>query len=67
MPSALRTLEQERAKHAWDCVQEALTKPFSNLRVQLLMRLSEAGEDLEKRLRPSDRRGWQNGKADMAR
>jgi len=26
MPSALRTLEQERAKHAWDCVQEVKDK-----------------------------------------
>ncbi|MFA0735088.1 MAG: hypothetical protein OGMRLDGQ_001588 [Candidatus Fervidibacter sp.] len=29
MPSALRTLEQERAKHAWDCVQEVKDKPFA--------------------------------------
>jgi len=26
MPSALRTLEQERAKHAWNCVQEVKDK-----------------------------------------
>jgi len=26
MPSALWTLEQERAKHAWDCVQEVKDK-----------------------------------------
>ncbi len=32
MPSALRTLEQQRAEHAWKCVQdvqEAKTKPFA--------------------------------------
>jgi len=29
MPSALRTLEQERAKHAWDCVQEVKDKHFA--------------------------------------
>jgi CRISPR-associated protein Cmr5 len=29
MPSALRTLEQERAKHAWDCVREVKDKPFA--------------------------------------
>jgi len=29
MPSALRTLEQERAKYAWDCVQEAKEKSFA--------------------------------------
>jgi len=29
MPSALRTLEQERAKNAWSCVQEVKDKPFA--------------------------------------
>ena len=29
MPSALRTLEQERAKYAWNCVQEVKGKPFA--------------------------------------
>jgi len=29
MPSALRTLEQERAQHAWSCVQEVKDKPFA--------------------------------------
>ena len=29
MPSTLRTLEQERAKHAWKCVQEVKDKPFA--------------------------------------
>jgi len=30
MPSALRTLEQERAKHAWECVQGTKEKPFAS-------------------------------------
>ncbi len=30
MPSALRTLEQERAQHAWSCVQEVKDKPFAH-------------------------------------
>ena len=29
MSFVLRTLEQERAKHAWSCVQEVKDKPFA--------------------------------------
>jgi CRISPR-associated protein Cmr5 len=29
MPSVLRTLEQERAKHAWECVQEVKDRTFA--------------------------------------
>ncbi|MFA0731909.1 MAG: hypothetical protein LKKZDAJK_000899 [Candidatus Fervidibacter sp.] len=29
MTSVLRTLEQERAQHAWSCVQEVKDKPFA--------------------------------------
>jgi len=29
MSSALRTLEQERAQHAWSCVQDVKDKPFA--------------------------------------
>jgi len=30
MTSALRTLEQKRAKHAWDCVQKVKSQPFAS-------------------------------------
>lgn len=30
MPSALRTLEQERAKRAWECVQEVKSQSFAS-------------------------------------
>ena len=30
MTSVLRTLEQKRAKHAWDCVQEVKSQPFAS-------------------------------------
>jgi CRISPR-associated protein Cmr5 len=39
MPSALRTLEQERAKHAWDCVQNCLN--------QAIQQLEQAIQELE--------------------
>ncbi len=29
MPSAMRTIEQERANHAWQCVNEVKDKPFA--------------------------------------
>ena len=30
MTSVLRTLEQKRAKHAWDCVQKVKSQPFAS-------------------------------------
>jgi len=29
MPSAMRTIEQERAKYAWECVNEVKDEPFA--------------------------------------
>ena len=52
MPSALRTLEQERAKHAWDCVQNCLNQAIQQLESAIAQETEpRRREDLEKRLR----------------
>jgi len=52
MPSALRTLEQERAKHARDCVQNCLNQAIQQLESAIAQETEpRRREDLEKRLR----------------
>jgi len=52
MPSALRTLEQERAKHAWDCVQNCLNQAIQQLESAIAHETEpRRREDLERRLR----------------
>jgi len=51
MPSALRTLEQERAKHAWECVQGCLSQAIKQLETAIARETDKKQrEDLEKRL-----------------
>jgi CRISPR-associated protein Cmr5 len=52
MPSALRTLEQERAKHAWECVQQCLSQAFHQLETAIASEInSERRKKLEERLK----------------
>lgn len=52
MPSVLRTLEQERAKHAWECVQQCLSQAIQQLEMAITHETEpKRREDLEKRLR----------------
>jgi len=52
MSSALRTLEQERAKHAWDCVQNCLNQAIQQLESAIAHETEpRRREDLERRLR----------------
>ena len=51
MPSALRTLEQERAKHAWECVQGCLSQAIQQLETAIARETEpKRREDLERRL-----------------
>jgi len=52
MPSALRTLEQERAKHAWECVQQCLSQAIHQLETAIASEInSERRKKLEERLK----------------
>ena len=51
MQSVMRTLEQERAKHAWNCVQHCLDQAIESLQKRLKEeRDEEARKGLQKRL-----------------
>jgi len=51
MPSALRTLEQERAKHAWECVQQCLSQAIQQLDQAIQQLESEIARESDKERR----------------
>jgi len=51
MPSALRTLEQERAKHAWECVQQCLSQAIQQLDQAIQKLESEIARESDKERR----------------
>ena len=55
MPSVLRTLEQERAKHAWDCVQNCLNQAIQQLEQAIQKLEAEIAHEVDRNRQGGDR------------